>query len=55
MIGLLIGLGIMAISGALGMYLDIKLHVKNPPLYWALGAIGGILCAVAMIVGSSIY
>jgi len=53
MIGLLIGLGVMAISGALGMYLDVKLHIENPPLYWALGAIGGVLGIVTMIVGLS--
>jgi len=55
MIGLLIGLSVLVMSGVLGIYLDVKLHIENPPLYWALGAIGGILCAVAMIVGSSIY
>ena len=43
MVGTLIGMVIIFISLVAGMYLDFKLEVDLPLVYWGLGIFTGIL------------
>lgn len=45
---LLIGILIVAISGGLGMFLDICLHKKDANLYWLIGLIGGLVAGIVI-------
>jgi hypothetical protein len=33
---------VIILSGILGLYLDITLHIKEPVIYWFLGNLGAI-------------
>jgi len=40
--------GVMIYMGGwlLGAYLDIRLHVEAPALFWMIGALGGLGCGI---------
>lgn len=49
MINFVVGSIILIVCGGLGMYLDIKSDVTNPPLYWFLGLVGGIALTLGVV------
>ncbi len=45
----LFGIFILICSGAIGIYLDVFKNYTNSIAYWALGVLGGSLCALLML------
>ncbi len=43
---ILIGILIVTISGGIGMYMDFKMRITTPNLYWYLGLIGGVFASL---------
>jgi len=43
MLGLLLGLAVLVASWAIGVCLDAFSGVKSPPIYWTIGAVGGLV------------
>ena len=49
MLGLLVGIVVLAIGWLVCVYLDVFRGVGNSPLYWGIGAVSGVLATLAIL------
>jgi len=51
----IVGGSFLILSEILCMYLDMKHDINSPPMYWGIGAIGGILSGTLITIAYILY